>query len=197
METVPVSLLKTRWLWVGCLTATWMFAVCANPGRGEAPANAASQQFAKLLDDAWEYGLENDPLFATDIGDHRHDDQLPKISIEEEAREAAANREFVRRLEAIDRSQLSANEQINYDIFGRSKREDLEEYKFQTYLMPVSDRWGFHVDFPELRRNLTFATVKDYENYIARLRGFSGYANGYMDLMREGMRQGMTVPSVI
>ena len=162
-----------------------------------APANYASQQFAKLLDDAWEYDLESDPLFATDVGDHRHDDKLPAISLAEEAREAAANQEFVRRLEAIDRSQLSANDQINYDIFGRSRREDVEDFKFQTYLTPVSERSGFHIDFPELRRNLSFATVRDYENYIARLRGFDEYTVGHIELMREGVKQGITVPSVI
>jgi uncharacterized protein (DUF885 family) len=165
--------------------------------RADARADAATEQFAKLLDDAWEFGLESDPLFATDIGDHRHDDKLPTISLAEEARTNEANREFVRRLGAIDRNDLSPKDQINYDIFGRGKREDLQEYDFQTYLMPISDRWGFHIDFPELPRNLTFATERDYENYIARLRGFTAYADGHMDLMREGIRQGMTVPAVI
>jgi uncharacterized protein (DUF885 family) len=44
---------------------------------------------------------------------------------------------------------------------------------------------------------LSFATTRDYENYIARLRGFKAYAAGYIELMREGVRQGRTVPSVI
>jgi uncharacterized protein (DUF885 family) len=180
-----------------CLLNVVAALAIAVPLRADTTANPPSQQFAKLLDDAWEFGLETDPLFATDIGDHRHDDLLPKISLAEEARAAAADREFVRRLEAIDRSQLSTSDQINYDIFGLARREDIQEFEFQTYLMPVTDRWGFHVDFPELRRNLTFATVRDYENYIARLRGFGAYADGYMDLMREGVRQGITVPAVI
>jgi uncharacterized protein (DUF885 family) len=63
--------------------------------------------------------------------------------------------------------------------------------------MPVSDRWGFHIDFPELPRNLSFATKLDYENYIARLNSFSAYAAGNIELMREGVSRGMTVPSVI
>ena len=180
-----------------CAMAVSSFAIVMSSAWAEAPANEASQQFAKLLDDAWEYDLQCDPLFATDVGDHRHDDKLPTISLAEEAREAAANQEFVRRLEAIDRSQLSENDQINYDIFRPVEREDLEDFKFQTYLTPVSERSGFHIDFPELRRNLSFATVRDYENYIARLRAFDEYAAGHIELMREGVKQGITVPSVI
>src|SRR5205085_8134023 len=64
-------------------------------------------------------------------------------------------------------------------------------------LMPVSDRWGFHIEFPELPRNLLLTTTRDYENYIARLRGFADFAAGHIELMREGVRRSMTVPSVI
>ena len=63
--------------------------------------------------------------------------------------------------------------------------------------MPITDRYGFHIEFPELPRNLQFKTVEDYENYIARLRGFDAYAAGHIELMREGIRRGVTVPSVI
>jgi signal transduction histidine kinase len=46
---------------------------------------------------------------------------------------------------------------------------------------------GDTIEF-ELPRNLTFATVRDYENYIARLRGFDAYAAGNIELLREGLR---------
>jgi uncharacterized protein (DUF885 family) len=39
--------------------------------------------------------------------------------------------------------------------------------------------------------------VRDYENYIARLSAFATYAAEHIDVMREGVRQGMTAPSVI
>jgi uncharacterized protein (DUF885 family) len=63
--------------------------------------------------------------------------------------------------------------------------------------MPVTDRNGFHIEYPELPRNLSFTELRDYENYIARLRGFAEYAAGHIELMREGLRLGLTVPSVI
>lgn len=171
-----------------------VFAVAASTSWA---APSASEQFAALVDQVWEFDLREDPLFATDAGDHRYDDQLPKVSLADSARRNVAKQAFLARLEAIDRDQLSPSDQVNYDIFGRGLREQLREFEFQTHLMPINDRWGFHVEFPELPRMLSFTSVEDYENYIARLRGFDAYAAGFIELMREGMRRGVTVPAVI
>jgi uncharacterized protein (DUF885 family) len=162
-----------------------------------AAQSAASDEFTALLDEAWELRLRDDPLFATETGDHRFDDQLPKISLADENRRDAARRSFAARLEAVDRSSLSAADQVNYDVFATSLRNGIRDQEFKLHLMPVTDRYGFHIEFPEIPRNLTLASVRDYENYIARLGCFAAYAAGHIELMREGVRQGMTTPSVI
>ena len=41
----------------------------------------------KLIDEEWEQRMQADPLLATYSGDHRYNDQLPKVSVE-----AIANR---------------------------------------------------------------------------------------------------------
>lgn len=160
-------------------------------------ASTASEQFAELLDDAWQFDLVENPLSATESGDHRYDDKLPKVSLADSQRRNVATREFLERLERIDRGALTPAEQVSYDIFGRQQRLSLEAFDFGAHLMPITDRYGFHIEFPELPRNLQFNTVADYENYIARLRGFNDYAAGHIELMREGVRRGLTLPSVI
>jgi uncharacterized protein (DUF885 family) len=162
-----------------------------------ASAATASEQFAELLDDAWQYELQENPLSATECGDHRYDDRLPKVSLADEKRRNEATREFLEQLECIERSELTPDEQVSYDIFRRRQRQSLEAFDFGSHLMPITDRYGFHIEFPELPRNLQFNSVEDYENYIARLQGFDEYAAGHIELMREGVRRGLTLPSVI
>jgi uncharacterized protein (DUF885 family) len=159
--------------------------------------NTARDELATLLSEAWEFRLREDPLFATQTGDHRFDDELPKVSLADEKRRNAAARSFVSRLEAIDRDDLSAADQVHYDIFGISLRRGIRDHEFQLHLMPITDRHGFHIEFPEMPRNLSLTTVRDYENYIARLGGFADYAAGHIELMREGLKQQMTLPSVV
>jgi uncharacterized protein (DUF885 family) len=173
-------------------------AVAAGNNSPEAAAETgANEQFAALLHDEWEFRLREDPLFATEAGDHRFDDKLPKVSLADVKRRNVARRQFVARLEAIDRNALNPVNQTNFDIFGRAQREYLREFEFQSYLMPVSDRWGFHIEFPELPRNMPLSTARDYENYIARLGAFADYTADNIELMREGVRRSMTLPSVI
>ena len=157
----------------------------------------ASGDFAKLLEDSWEFSMQEYPLWATSAGDHRYNDKLPSISVADAARRNEKTLQFQQRLEAIDRSQLKPAEQTNYDIFARQLQEDLSEYQFGTHLVPISNRTGFHIEFPELRRDVPLQSTKDYENYISRLKAFGDYTDGHIQLMRAGIEAEKTLPAVI
>ena len=166
-----------------------------------APAQAADsspkQQLHQLFAESWEFGLVEDPLFATHAGDNRYNDRLPKETLADQQRRLAAEKEFLARLEAISRDALERADQVHYDIFGRQKRDAIAEASFKSYLMPITNRSGFHVTFPELPLHMPLTTVKDYDNYIARLRAFDRYTDDNIELMREGIKQGYTLPSIV
>jgi uncharacterized protein (DUF885 family) len=166
-----------------------------------APALAADEpageSFARLMDEAWQFDLQEDPLFATHVGDHQYDAKLPAISVSDAERRLAQKTKFQRRWKAIDRDRLSKVERLNYDIFGLQLANELAEGKFQTYLIPITNRSGFHISFPELPKDSRLDTVQDYENYIARLRAFGPYADGHIALMRAGVKAGLTLPEVV
>jgi uncharacterized protein (DUF885 family) len=156
-----------------------------------------SQRLAKLFDESWQFALSEDPLLATHAGDARYNDRLPRETLADHQRRLAAQRQFLARLLAIPRDRLSRAEQMNHDIFARLKRDDISEYEFQSHLMPITNRSGFHISFPDLPLEVPLATAGDYENYTARLRGFSQLVDDNIELMREGVKQGLTLPSVV
>jgi uncharacterized protein (DUF885 family) len=157
---------------------------------------ADSAPLARLLAEAWEYDLAEDPLWATEVGEHRANDRLPRERLEDAARRVARKREFLARLEEIDRAQLDRTDQINFDIFQRHLADQIAEHSFQSHLMPITNRSGFHIEFPELRRRVPLNSVQDYRNYIARLGAFRQYAEDHIELLREGIRRQMTLPAV-
>ena len=63
----------------------------AAPSPTEKPSAARSQLHA-LFDEAWEFELREDPLFATSVGDHRFDDRLPSVSVADQVRRARFDR---------------------------------------------------------------------------------------------------------
>jgi len=71
-----------------------------------ASAQSPSDTFKKLLDDEWAWRLHENPLFATNVGDHSMDDRLPSVSIADYERREKDNAAFLARLEAIDATKL-------------------------------------------------------------------------------------------
>ena len=90
-------------------------------------AGDASHDFAVLVEDKWQYDMRENPLYATSTGDHRYNELLPKISLEDCVRRNQAARAFLERLNDIPRDELTDAERNRYDIFGRLLRDDLAE----------------------------------------------------------------------
>lgn len=180
------------------LAAAVLLLVAALPAPPTATAqDSPSQQFAALLESAWELDLRENPLLATYVGDSRYNDRLPRETPDDQLRRLAAKRDLQKRIDAIDRAELTPAERLNYDIFRHQLRDEIGEYEHQAYLQPITNRSGFHVQFPELPREVPLKTRRDYDNYLARLRAFDVYVADHVALMREGVRQGRVLPAVV
>jgi uncharacterized protein (DUF885 family) len=163
----------------------------AGPSRTADPA--ALQQ---LFQDAWESDLREDPVSATRVGDHRYDDRLAGATVADYERRAAATRAFLDRLRAIDRAFLGPKDRVSYDVFRRLAEDSLAEFEHRAYLVPITNREGFHVDFARLPGETRFANTADYEHYIARLRAFPEHVRQQIATMRQGIAAGYTLPRV-
>ncbi|MCI0451674.1 MAG: DUF885 domain-containing protein [Candidatus Latescibacteria bacterium] len=162
-----------------------------------AMASSPAESLKQLMAEHWEFEMREDPLFATQTGDHRFNDKLPSVAVADEVRREAATREFLKRLEAIDRAPLGATDALNYDLLRRSLRNRIGEYEFKTYLMPITNREGFHTDFPQLPDRVPLNNTKDYENYCARLEACNAYISQYVGVMREGVKSGYVLPKAV
>ncbi len=191
---------------ISCLSLFVFLFACAPaattpPGAGGAPtvraATGPSAQLEQLFAEDWEFRLRESPLFATSVGDPRYNAQLGDVSAAAEERRVAQVRGFLERLQRIDRSALPREEQISYDIYRQLRENELQAFEFRDYLMPITNREGFHTSFPQLPDRQPLTTVQDYENYIARLRAFREYAGQHVELMRTGVRDGFALPRVV
>ncbi len=76
--------------------------------------------FEKLGEQYIEQFAEFSPVRATDLGDHRFDDQLDEISAEARDRNAAWVRGLLTRVESIQPSELSRRHQVDYALLKHS-----------------------------------------------------------------------------
>ena len=155
------------------------------------------KQLHELLSEQWEYTLRTSPEFASILGDKRYNDKLSDLSqaaIESDLRQT---RVFLQNFEAIDTTGFPEQEQLNRDLMVRNLHQQLDNAKFKDWEMPVSQFGGIHIDAPQLVSSLSFSTVKDYEDYIARLKQIPRVFNETTIQMRKGMKDGLMPPRIL
>jgi uncharacterized protein (DUF885 family) len=148
-----------------------VIALATSPcGAQTVPLNSRVKTLNAIFSDYWDDLLKHQPEFASTIGDNRFNDQLSDYSVQAYNESLARDRAFLTRLAEVDTTGMSAQEQLSKDLLVRSLIEDQEEGRFKPWEMPVNQFFGLQVDLPQLVPQLAFNSVKDYDDYIARLK---------------------------
>lgn len=179
----------------------------ANPGTAPSPAPAsaaaadANQQLDQLAEAFFEAGLALSPTGATSIGDTRYN-HLYTTGFMPEVRDAgrALRAEYEPRLLAIDRNALDAEHQLTYEIFRRNLEEARLSERFPGHVMPLNQFFNWTAGFVQMGTGTgihPFRTVKDYDDFLSRIRGFETAVDASIATMREGMRTGIVQPRVL
>ena len=182
----------------------------AEAGAPVAPASAASapdplaatldarrQQLRDVIADQWEYTMRTSPEYASVLGDKRYNDRWSDHSEKAIRDDLAQAQQYVTRLEAIDTTGFPEQERLDQVLLVRQLKLALEGARFEGWLMPVNQFWGMHTGPAELVTTLAFTSVKDYEDYLARLRTLPGVLEQAIALMRAGMAKGLMPPKFL
>lgn len=160
-------------------------------------AQNASQALSQLFDDERAFTWREDPLSATSDGMRQYDDRLPSVTPADFARQALQNQQFLTRLRAIDRAQLSHQEQVSYDLFAFMAGQRVIFARYNDWRLPMNSDSGFYSEILQLHAGMPLRTAGDYENYIARLNDVPRYFAEHTANMRQGVRDGFTLPAEI
>ena len=144
-----------------------------------------------LLAEQWEYNMRTSPIYASILGDKRYNDKVDDFSQKAIDDGLADAKKFLDRFEAIDTTGFPEQEILNKKLMMRDLKMTLESARFKPWEMPVSQFGGVHVDMPQLVSVLSFQSVKDYDDYIARLKQMPRYFDENMIQMRKGMAEGL------
>ncbi|MEZ5957444.1 MAG: DUF885 domain-containing protein [Hyphomonadaceae bacterium] len=162
-----------------------------------AVAQTASVNLARLFEDERAFVYREDPLSATSAGIHDYDDRLPSVTPETQARQTRENEAFLTRLRAIDRTQLTHQEQVSYDLFEFMVGQRVRLARYNDWRLPFNSDSGFYSEILLIDDLQAPRSVRDYENYIARLNDTRRYFREQIANMRVGLRDGFTLPREI
>ena len=177
----------------------------AAPANPPAEATSHSAALAELFRQSDEASLRRNPQGALSRGDQRYADRLgdyPSDAYFEAERQAA--RAELAALARIDRSRLTADEQVAYDVFKWDWETELEGLEGEIFLasvvLPIDHFNGLHTDFAELSSGegiAPYKTVADYENGLKRFDDFVRMVDGSIARMEQGLASGIVQPKVV
>jgi uncharacterized protein (DUF885 family) len=164
-------------------------------------AHAEARRFEALVEEYFERYLELNPVLATSIGDRRYNDRFEvSISPQWRARSEALEREYLARLSTIDPARLAGEDALSYEIFRSAREREIEGYRFPSHLLPLNQFHSVPNAFAQMGAGgglHPFASVDDYDDFLARIDGFEAWTTQAIANMREGMRTGYVLPRVL
>ncbi|PYL12374.1 MAG: DUF885 domain-containing protein [Verrucomicrobia bacterium] len=133
-----------------------------------AAAAAQDDEFQKIAHDYIDQYLRANPEDATELGDHRFDGQLTDYSSDTQAKDLATQKEFRDKLNAIDGSQLTGANNVDFRIL----KENIDYKIFQDEELKEPE-WNPLVYMQSLANSLYLLVARDFapaEKRIPNLR---------------------------
>ena len=152
--------------------------------------------FIKLLEDDWENTLQENPFFASLLGDERFNDQVTSNSVEKFKLDQDYEISFLEKLSQINLSNLTEPQKLNYRLIKTSYEVALDGKNFPNYYMQLNQRGGVQ-DYYSYADRLEFSEKQDYLDWFERIKGFNQNIENSLKNNKEGLKNGYTQPKLV
>jgi uncharacterized protein (DUF885 family) len=168
---------------VGCWALLACTAAIAKTATVESRIAAQNALFAE----EYEANLEAHPERATSFGDYRYNDRLNDESLTAIRNAHASDEGFLSRLKAISTAGLPEQDTLSHEVMRYVLEQRIKNYSFKEYEMPVNQLEGPQVRLADLPLAAPFDSVRQYEDYIARLHQVPRAFSQTEEVLRAGM----------
>src|SRR5271157_5549525 len=169
LRRLPLSALLVATLLLLAFSAILPAQTPASPPATPASVEANRKALNDLFEEYWQAVMEHSPEYASVLGDKRYNDRIDDYSVKAENDWLAREESFLMRLAMIDPDGLTDQEKISRELLLRRFADDEESAQFKEWEMPLNQLGGIYTNYPQLVSELSFTTVKDYDDWIARL----------------------------
>lgn len=171
------------------------FSVLAICGAGSAHAQSQGDQtFEALYQKEWAHRQGQDGI-TEDTVSEAVPAHLPDVSEKAQGAKLSYWLETQAQLHQIDPKGLSADNQINYQVYDYQLTTLINAQKFKEYQKPLNSDSTFWSGLTYIT-DQTFRTEQDYLNYLSWLGDVPTFFEQNIDNMRAGLSRGFTPPQV-
>ncbi len=154
---------------------------------------SADARFAAIYDTEWKWRTDQQP--DDEDGVRPISDHLPRVDPATQEMRLKYWEDVQKKLAGIERAQLSAAEQVNYDVYCAQIAVLVANQRFRDFEAPANADTTFWTDIGYTARR-PFRTVEDYRHWISQMQDIPRYFHEQMEEMRAGLKRGFTPPRV-
>ena len=154
------------------------------------------ESFNQILDDEWKRGIQENPVYASSMGDKSANQDWPDISESAVRERQKKTREVLEQIRSIDPQSLSIENQLNYRLFLYNYERSVRAQKFDSHLLTFGQRGGIQLEH-ETAEGLSFNTSQDYKDWLVRLEKLPALIDQHINLGRLGIERKITAPNIL
>ena len=154
------------------------------------------ESFNQILDDEWKRGIQENPVYASYMGDKSANQDWPDISEGAVRERQKKTREVLEQIRSIDPQSLSIENQLNYRLFLYNYERSVRAQKFDSHLLTFGQRGGIQLEH-ETAEGLSFNTSQDYKDWLVRLEKLPALIDQHINLGRLGIERKITAPNIL
>lgn len=165
------------------------------------PNNTFNKALHELFENYYQERLALFPLEATSAGDTRYNHLLLNDGSQEYLKKLhTVYTKYLKELTKFNPKNLTSEDRISYYILNDILNRELEAEKFHRERMPFAQFYSVPLTMGQLGNgngNQPFKTVKDYDNWLERIEGFTIWTDTTIANFKKGIATGMVLPKAL
>ena len=151
---------------------------------------AESKSLAALVDEYWQAFLENEPLYATSLGDRRYDDRLPDITPQGRARVEKQYESFLQRARQVLEQSLSPSEKLTRTALLVELQAQLNYFRCHLEEWVVDPLSGPQIEFQNVESYQPIRTPAEGGAMVKRWHAMERYLDDHITNLQRGLDAG-------
>jgi uncharacterized protein (DUF885 family) len=159
-------------------------------------ANAEEQELVALFDEIWDFEMTSDPVTATYIGYPGQNTNWPDYSLKTVEKQQLRWKKLLKRLRAIKRDGLEERASFDWLLVEKYMADKVAGFPFPEEYILIYQLGGVQQDVAQAMEIMPKNKLGDFKDRLVRLGKVDDLIDQTIDVLREGLKKGITPPSI-
>ena len=125
-------------------------------------SESPQDQFESLLGSEWSKVVNDNPVYASSMGDLSRNTEWSDTSVENIYSDHQHQLDVLNRLDNLDISNFSEDNKVNYKLFKQEYKNSTESHAYKTFLIPFSHRGGIQLQ----HETISIVPLRNKQHYL-------------------------------